>query len=241
MLEQFVDKLLYLGKIIEHKVGERVFLNKTPHEVIPNKPMSLGINSLEGLAAYVGKNIDKYKAEELMIHIISHKKVVLTTKLSDVYKSREVLLSADTDLFSDDFNFGQKYDQEGFVINVMTKFVSSKPQAELLRIASSLKSGKAKEVDDDGMTQQVVVKDGAMVKKENIKNPMALAPYRTFREIEQPTSLFVFRVHNGYRDDDEPSMSLNEADGSAWKLKAIQGIREYFEKNESTKNIHLVY
>jgi hypothetical protein len=52
---------------------------------------------------------------------------------------------------------------------------------------------------------------------------VVLAPYRTFVEVTQPESDFVFRMQNG------PRCALFEADGGAWKLTAMRHIKEYLQ------------
>ncbi|PFR65873.1 hypothetical protein COK29_26730, partial [Bacillus cereus] len=52
-------------------------------------------------------------------------------------------------------------------------------------------------------------------------NPVSLQPYRTFVEVEQPKSNFIFRMKDG------PRCSIHEADGGAWKLQAMNNIEDY--------------
>ena len=59
-----------------------------------------------------------------------------------------------------------------------------------------------------------------------VPNPVFLAPYRTFQEIEQPFSNFVFRM----ADKQTPAFSLIEAEGGVWKNEAVSRIKEYFKK-----------
>ena len=44
---------------------------------------------------------------------------------------------------------------------------------------------------------------------------------------QQPASLFVLRLKAG-RDGEQPTVSLTEADGGAWKNQAIASIKEFF-------------
>ncbi|MNW60692.1 hypothetical protein D3C74_386970 [compost metagenome] len=70
-----------------------------------------------------------------------------------------------------------------------------------------------------GMTQSVVAKTGvATVEDVKVPNPVLLAPYRTFVEVEQPESSFVFRMKDG------PSAALFEADGGAWRNDVIANV-----------------
>jgi len=80
------------------------------------------------------------------------------------------------------------------------------------------------ETSDDGITQQVVAKQGAMLASDVKISPIIkLAPFRTFIEVVQPESEFLFRISDGN------SFALYEADGGAWKMKAKQYIRAFFE------------
>ena len=64
-----------------------------------------------------------------------------------------------------------------------------------------------------------------------VPNPVALVPFRTFIEVEQPESKFVFRVKDG------PQMGLFEADGGEWRLAAMLRIKEYLEGSFTAKGI----
>ncbi|MEG2294316.1 MAG: hypothetical protein RR936_08180 [Carnobacterium sp.] len=50
-----------------------------------------------------------------------------------------------------------------------------------------------------------------------------MQPYRTFLEVPQPESAFIFRL------DDEGRCALFEADGGLWKNEAILNVRKYLE------------
>ena len=60
-------------------------------------------------------------------------------------------------------------------------------------------------------------------------NPVTLRPYRTFNEVEQPASQFVFRINK------LANLALFEADGGKWKLEAVESIANYL-KNELASN-----
>ena len=81
-------------------------------------------------------------------------------------------------------------------------------------------------VADDGMTQQVTARSGiSLVQQVPVPNPVELVPFRTFTEIEQPASPFVFRMR---RDGDAIMAALFAADADMWKREAILNIRDYF-------------
>ena len=60
-----------------------------------------------------------------------------------------------------------------------------------------------------------------------VPNPVTLMPRRTFFEIEQPASPFIFRMQSG------PTCALFEADGGAWQQEAMQRIAIYLRQKLS--------
>jgi len=57
-----------------------------------------------------------------------------------------------------------------------------------------------------------------------VPNPVVLAPFRTFPEVIQPESKFIFRMQSG------PQAALFEADGGAWRNEAMGRIKTYLEE-----------
>ena len=67
------------------------------------------------------------------------------------------------------------------------------------------------------------------MKNAPLPNPVLLRPYRTFTEVEQPASQFIFRAKaNG---DEGITYKLTEADGGAWKSEAMKNVQEYLRQN----------
>lgn len=67
----------------------------------------------------------------------------------------------------------------------------------------------------------------AITTKDNVlvPNPVNLIPYRTFLEVEQPASDFVFRVSEGRCG--APVFKLVAADGGVWKSQAVANVKAY--------------
>ena len=60
----------------------------------------------------------------------------------------------------------------------------------LLQVTGLVREQAVKEIGDDGVSQAATIKTGvASVGEVKVPNPVYLAPYRTFAEIEQPVSL----------------------------------------------------
>lgn len=58
-----------------------------------------------------------------------------------------------------------------------------------------------------------------------IPNPVRLIPYRTFLEVEQPESEFVFRITEGRGG--APAFKLVSADGGRWEAVAVDNVKSY--------------
>ena len=101
-------------------------------------------------------------------------------------------------------------------------------RALLLKFAGTVESGTLAEYGDDGVTQKATVKTGIASKGDAIvPNPVKLKPYRTFLEVDQPASEFVFRMKQDKYDG--VLCALFEADGGAWKMEATERIKKYLE------------
>ena len=129
-----------------------------------------------------------------------------------------------------DFNFNHFMDQEKFCINLQSKFIDDPDtdRALLLKFAGTVEAGTVAEYGDDGVTQKATVKTGIASKGDAIvPNPAKLRPYRTFLEVEQPVSEFIFRMK---QDKCEGiTCAIFEADGGAWKVAAMKSIKDYLQ------------
>ena len=82
---------------------------------------------------------------------------------------------------------------------------------------------------DDGVSQQAIIKTGVTTKDAAfVPNPVSLIPYRTFLEVPQPASDFVFRISEGRGG--APAFKLVAADGGLWKSQAVDNVKNYLVK-----------
>lgn len=122
------------------------------------------------------------------------------------------------------FEFGRQYDYESFVIALRSMFVQNDDIKDLLELLQRISNVDSLETEDDGITQRVTASSGTHLSRTISAAPIrTLAPFRTFREVEQPKSDFLFRI------SDRNRFALYEADGGAWKLAAKNKILDYFE------------
>ena len=182
---------------------------------------NLSVNTLTALVDYI-----KGKPEELressILHVVSPTKVLLFSGLIDE-RSRETLMAAGA--IVNEFRFDDYYDQERFLIELQANFIESDDLTVLKQVAGTIESGTTANYDDDGVSQKTTIKSGIANKTDVIvPNPVKLRPYRTFAEIEQPQSSYVFRIQDSDRG---PSFKLVEADGGLWKNTTMKKIKEY--------------
>lgn len=93
----------------------------------------------------------------------------------------------------------------------------------------SAKCAKHFTPDDDGVSQQAIIKTGVTTKDAAfVPNPVSLILYRTFLEVPQPASDFVFRISEGRGG--APAFKLVAADGGLWKSQAVDNVKNYLVK-----------
>lgn len=178
-------------------------------------------HTISSIVEYIRSGADGRKALYLKVN---SPEVVELEGLLDEHGERETLMIAT--LAQDSFEFGRFYGREKLNIALQAMFQNTPDRNAIIDFISHLKEDKdSTEVSDDGITQTAVIKTGvATVGKGKVPNPVALKPYRTFTEVEQPESTFVFRMGEGMQG------AIFEADGGMWKNEAIRNIKEYFDK-----------
>lgn len=193
---------------------------------IPMVDSAIEMSTLTSLVDYIKANIDSM-AEKMIIQVVDPEKVVLFSQLNEE-RDREKMVVVKARI--PDFPFGSFIEQEKFIINIQSKFIDDpkSDRALILKFSGTVETGTVAEYGDDGVTQKATVKTGIATKDEAIvPNPVKLRPYRTFLEVEQPVSDFIFRMKQGKYDGIE--CALFEADGGAWKMAATKSIKDYLQ------------
>lgn len=227
MLKEFVEKLLSLSEVKPVTIDDRQYTDRPLTIVKPPCLSTVPLLTLTGLVDAIAQSVDGLKVEDWLLHVVSHGEVQLITRKTDVYGRRIVLARVKLEDGAP-FPFGRFVDREEFVIGLQSQFVQNEDHAGLLKLCSSLEASTVAMADDDGVSQRTTVKQGIALKENvTVKGRVSLQPYRTFREIDQPASVFVFRLrsHGG----GIPDCALFEADGGKWKLDAILAIKAWLE------------
>lgn len=230
MLKEFVEKLLEL------KNPEVIDLHGLKHfkagytRFQQPLPPTVQVTSLQAIVDYLKGDPDEVKGVPLILHVVDADEVVLRSALEKSYQVRAEILRASLDNHGEGFQFGRFHDVEQFVVALSSQFKATDQQKGVLKIVGNLQAEKVTTSLDDGVTQTVASRQGiALGQKVELPNPVRLAPFRTFREVDQPASDFLLRVKQN-RETEMPTVALYEADGGAWRLEAISNISTFFQK-----------
>lgn len=190
----------------------------------PKRAAAIEASSLSALVDYIKSLSNEFSTSRMIIQIEDPEEVNLISELN-IERKRECLFSCKAEISK--FRFDNWYDQERFMIEIQSNFVPSSDRDVLIKFAGNVEQKNSTTFSDDGKTQVATMNVGVASKSDVIvPNPVFLAPYRTFQEIEQPFSNFVFRM----ADKQTPAFSLIEAEGGVWKNEAVSRIKEYFKK-----------
>lgn len=233
--QEALQYLVQLGEesepIIQLDQGtySRVSLNRVTKPVASK----LTVSTLTGLVDYIKTNVDQLEGK-LLIQVKSPDEVALYSPLNGD-REREKYVSAEA-ILPNNVVYERFLDTERFNIMLQSSFVDNKDKDTLLKYTGLVTDDTVKSFGDDGISQKVTVKTGvASVSDAIVPNPVSLAPYRTFPEVIQPESKFIFRMKEG------PAAALFEADGGTWRNTAILEIKEYLkEALKENKNIEII-
>ncbi len=225
MLKSFVDYLVKLGEgktITTKEINGETYAVESLVRIPPHvdRPRRLQVNGLDSIAKLVHHELDMAENRPVYIRVVSPREVEVFTTL-DSYMERDHLYDAECDapLFS-----GGWMEQENAIIKLRSMFIPNEGTDYLLDLLSRICKDDSVSSDDNGVSQTVTARQGISLKHfEAVRSRVALRPYRTFTEVEQPESEFILRL------DDEGRVGLIEADGGAWKMTAKASIAAYFE------------
>lgn len=235
MIKEAIKFLTELGikpdervvEVIDSDNRDRMFFiedNGAAREVQPTNSRAqyeLELNTLTGLVSYIKSNLER-KDQQFFLQVVNERKVALSGLLESD-GGRETLVVANA--IVPRFAYGDFLDAEELIIAFQSKFTKTKDRDLILKVVGNVKEENVRQTGDNGVSQAVTIKTGiASADDVIVPNPVTLAPYRTFLEVEQPESDFIFRMKDG------PSGAIFEADGGAWRNKAIVNVRDYLKE-----------
>lgn len=182
------------------------------------------MTTLTSLVEYIKANIDTMD-EKMIVHVVSPTRVILLSQLDDD-RDREYLVDVEAQV--PEFSYGSYMGHENFLIALQSKFIDNPDRELLLKFTGTVENGTVSQYGDDGVTQKATIKTGIASNGDAIvPNPVKLRPFRTFIEVEQPESAFVFRMKQDERSG--VTCAIFEADGGAWKNAAMKNVKDYLQ------------
>lgn len=192
---------------------------------------AIKIKTLTGLVDYIQGNVDNYK-DPLIVHIVSPTEVKVYSELrDDKMRHHFILCEAWTPIIA----YGRFMDIESFNIMIQSCFLPNSDSEAVLKVVGNIKEENVQNTSDDGISQKVTAKSGiATVSEVVVPNPVILCPFRTFAEVDQPESKFIFRMQTG------PAAAIFEADGGIWRIYAMQNVKTYLVEHLVNCNVKII-
>lgn len=235
MIKAAIDKIQNLAEKAQapqaFKIGGKEYMLAGGHTYRdePSRPETLLFTTLSGIAEYINGGFDGgFIIGQPIIQVVSPTEVVFYSEAEQRYAERTYHAKAKPVLPSG-FPFGSFMPGEDFIIKLQALFVQGIGDWQrVVDDCAGIKKQDGVEYKDNGVAQTVAVQSGiSLAAMRLLPNPVMLAPFRTFPEVDQPVSKFILRATDGGMC---PELALFEADGGAWRLEAMLHICEWLKK-----------
>ena len=222
MLKQFAQYLVSLKDNKTYEINGDVYSDRDLVRIDPHidRPSIISVSGLDSIVKLVHNELDMFENLPVFIRVNDARWVSVFTTYDDVM-CRDTLYTAKCDVpgFMDGF---REYEQA--IIQLRSKFAPGPGVDYLLDLLSRMSKENGVTTRDNGVSQEVEARQGISLKTMvQVKPRVALRPFRTFLEVDQPESEFLLRL------DDEGNVGLFEADGGMWQQQAKANIMAYFE------------
>ena len=225
MIKKALEYIVGMSEPQVLEINGEAYSDNGLHRICHNpKAQAIEMTTLTSLVEYIKAGIDTMD-DKMIVHVSSPEKVLLYSML-DLERVREYIVEVNAQV--PEFRYGRYMDHESFLIALQSKFIPNDDRELLLKFTGTVENGTVSQYGDDGVTQKATIKTGIASKGEAVvPNPVRLRPFRTFVEVEQPESAFVFRMRQD--SDDGVECAVFEADGGAWKNAAMENIKKYLQ------------
>lgn len=228
MEAEAIQKIVDLAETRHRVIDGYTYSDKPLHRLYEDNIGMIPLKTLTGVVDFLEANIDGHDKTELFINIQAPGELVIFKKHDSKKKERDIIAGADcfTPAIYDDHGFLDNYqDIESALVGLRTRFENTPDREKIIKLLGNIVDKNEVETGDDGMTQSTVTRKGiAMREKEEVPLMLELIPYRTFPEIDQPSSWYIIRLRSG---EQGVSVAIYEVKDNQWKVKAMQRIKDY--------------
>lgn len=236
---EWISKSRKTGDLIDSGYGYKILIKGDgEREIISSFPIeTIELNTLQGLIDFLTDEEGKEKLvgvtgitkNNSSIIVNSNNRVSVISKNYNELSKREKFVCVCPFHPEKKFSFENYYETEEFRILLATLFQRTDDRETILDLTSKMQAEFVKESTDDNISQEVVIRT-SIIKKEVKKLPpfVSLAPFRTFPEINQVESDYLFRVKLNSKN--EITCSLFSSGSVEWKVKTCADIKKYLQE-----------
>lgn len=224
MIKNALEYLVGLRETKTYQIDGHTYSNEPLKRIDPpkNSPSDYNVGSLDALVKMIYREYDRVctKTKPLFVRVVSPTRVTVDTSWGEDF-SRASCYTANVS--DQNFNSG-RWNLENAIILLQSMFLPTGDRDYLLDLLSRVTIENGATTEDNGMSQTVTVRQGVALKTtETVRSILSLKPFRTFREVSQPESLFLIRLDSG-------TVNFVEADGGVWRMEAKDSIAAYLEQ-----------
>jgi len=192
-----------------------------PLPIEPQFPTII-LHSLNGLADYVAGNRDKASDPKNCMIACESAQVLLVGSPAGEHRKRDLLVVVKANIQQAPVNQWQNL--ESFRITLLTGYEPTPDRDTILKFISTITDEDIKTSIDDGVSQSATARVGiASLQGVRVPSPVELAPIRTFIEVPQPQSFFIFRMQRGKAGLECGLFEIP----SNWQRTAAVSVKEY--------------
>ena len=244
MIAKAIDKLLEISApaMIHTDNGDYANLNTMTLKRIPveMKAQPIEVTTLGAFVKYITDiafQMDTAYLQRYFVHVESPTCVRFISALNGD-RERECLIVAKPILPK--IPFESFIETEKMIIILQANFQKdAETDLETVKkFVGTVTAGTVKDYSDNGVSQQATIKSGPRGKENaEVPSPCWLRPVRTFTEVSQPASEFIFRLKE---QGDTVYAGLFEADGGAWRISAMATIADYIREQLKETGVQVV-
>jgi len=190
------------------------------------RPDALTVSTLSGLRDYIKENVDGLSLDECLVIVNSFDLVSLVSRVTGESNKRHTIVQVELERV-ERFPFDKWMSPEEFNIRIRAQFIQTPNRDVITDFVSKIDIESGASLEDDGVSQSAMIKKklhGHLGERKEAPVVLSLKPYRTFPEIDQPESEFLFRMREG---NGMLQIALFEADGGAWRNQARESIYKW--------------
>lgn len=257
LLKNFAEYLFIQAKALtrtqfQEVSGHTYYSGEKPVEIFPAPvgpepplPAALQVGSLAAAVQLIGGGLESAVPDKLLLQVLSPTEVTLFAKQADAWGRRQTLVKLTMPAYQG-FTFNKYMDHEDFCVALQQHFVPLDSPAAgndfdyVAGVSATMSASAVTISENDGISQTVSLKrsvTSGLKSFADLRRVVTLAPWRTFVEVPQPASPFIFRAKD-MGAEAIPNLALFECDGGRWRRLAMTSIKEYL-KDQMTASVDI--